>query len=59
MRNKYTIEGIFPSQPADCLFKLAMYLQVWKPVARRQDRGEVEAVIGRIRALHDTIRDRD
>ena len=31
MRNKYTIEGIFPSQPADCLFKLAMYLQVWKP----------------------------
>ena len=59
MRNKFTIEGCFPSQPADSLYKMSMYLQVWKPVARRQDRGELEAGIGRIRALHDTTRDRD
>ena len=48
----------FPSQPADCLFKMTMYMQVWKPVARRQDRGEVESAIREIRQLHDTVRER-
>jgi hypothetical protein len=28
LRNKFTIEGIFPTQPADSLYKLSMYLQV-------------------------------
>jgi hypothetical protein len=36
-----------------------MYLQVWKPVARRKDREAVEWEIGRIRALHSTIRERE
>jgi hypothetical protein len=36
-----------------------MYLQVWKPVARKKDREAVEWVIGRIRTLHSTIRDNE
>jgi hypothetical protein len=55
--NKFTIDGVFLRQPADDLYKMFMYLQVWKPVARRKDRGTVEWTIGWIRALHSTIRD--
>ena len=58
MRNKISIEGLLPSQPADALFKMVMYMQVWKPVARRQDRGAVELAIREIRQLHNTVRDR-
>jgi hypothetical protein len=36
-----------------------MYLQVWKLVARRNNREAVELAIGRISALHSTIRDRE
>ena len=56
-RNKFTIEGVFPSQPADGLYKLSMYLQVWKPVARRQDREMVELTISRIRSLYTQTRE--
>ena len=58
MQNKIPFEGLLPSQPADALFKMTMYMQVWKPVARRQDRGAVELAIREIRQLHDTVRDR-
>jgi hypothetical protein len=37
---------------------MMLYLQVWKPVARRQDREALELVTGRLRTLHATIRDR-
>ena len=58
MRNKFSIEGVFPSQPADGLYKMAMHMQVWKPVARRQDQEALGLAIGRIRSLHDSVRDR-
>ena len=57
MRNKITIEGILPSQPADTLFKMSMYMQVWKLVAKRQDRGAVEVAISEIGRLYDSVRD--
>jgi hypothetical protein len=28
-RNKFTIEGKFPRQPADCIFKIILSLQLW------------------------------
>jgi hypothetical protein len=37
IRNKFTIQGTFPSQLADGLYKMLIYLQVSKPVARRRD----------------------
>jgi hypothetical protein len=58
IRNKFTIEGIFPSQSADGLYKMLIYLQEWKPVARRRDREALEQAIGRLRTLHASIRDR-
>jgi hypothetical protein len=56
IRNKFTIEGRFPSQPADCIYKMSLYLQVWKQVARRQDREAVELTIDRLRTLHTSSR---
>jgi hypothetical protein len=46
-RNKFTIEDVFPSQPADGLYKLSIYMQVWKPLAKRQDKEELEKPIGK------------
>jgi hypothetical protein len=59
LRNKFSIDGVFPRQPADALYKMSMYLQVWKLVARKKDREAVEWAVTRIRTLHSTIRDRD
>ena len=60
-RNKFTIESTFPAQPIDGIYKLSMFLQVWKPVARRvarrQDREILQVTIGRIRALYLELRE--
>jgi hypothetical protein len=37
-RNKFTIEGKFPRQPADCIFKIILSLQLWRPIQRLKDR---------------------
>lgn len=34
IRNKFTIEGRFPRQPADCFFKTSIFLQQWRPLIR-------------------------
>ena len=47
----------FPAQSADCLYKMSIYLQVWRPLARRQDHEAVELVIVNINALHVTVRE--
>jgi hypothetical protein len=36
-RNKFTIEGFFPRQPADIVFKLVLTLQLWWPLQKRKD----------------------
>ena len=56
-RNKFTIEGTLPAQAADGLYKLSMYMQVWKPVARSEDRGVLELTISRIRSLYARVRE--
>jgi hypothetical protein len=58
VRNKFSVEGKFPTQPIDCIYKISMYLQVWKPMPRRSDREALELTIGRIHALHASVWDR-
>jgi hypothetical protein len=36
-RNKFTIEGVFPRQPANIVFKLVLTLQLWWPLQKRKD----------------------
>jgi hypothetical protein len=57
VRNKLTIERKFSTHPAESLYKMPSYLQVWGPVARRHDKEELELVIERIRPLHSLIQD--
>jgi hypothetical protein len=45
------IEGKFP-------YKISMYLQVWKSMARRQDCDALELKIGWNRTLHAHMKDR-
>jgi hypothetical protein len=59
LRNKFIIEVVFLAHPSDSLYKTIVYLQVWKLLARRDDRQAVELVIGKIRALHASIRETD
>jgi RsiW-degrading membrane proteinase PrsW (M82 family) len=59
LRKKFTIGGVFPAHPSSGLYTMTMYLQVWKLLARREDRQAVELVIGKTRALHASIRDSD
>ena len=54
-RNKFTIEGTLPTQVTNGLYKLSMFLQVWKPVTRRSDKGAMELTISRIRSLYASI----
>jgi hypothetical protein len=55
-RNKFTIEGFFPNQPSHVLYKMASYLQVWRPVAKRKDRAALGAAADKIRTLLGALR---
>jgi hypothetical protein len=37
-RNKFTTKGSFLSQPSNVLYKMSLYLQLWKVVTKRKDR---------------------
>nr|XP_051229560.1 uncharacterized protein LOC127347409 [Lolium perenne] len=53
---KSLCQGI-PHKHYGIVWEIKAPLKVWKPLARRGDRQAVELVIGRIRALHASIRD--
>ena len=36
-RKKKAIEGIFPTHPANIIYKCNLFLQQWSPLARRKD----------------------
>jgi hypothetical protein len=36
-RNKFTIEAKFSRQPADCIFKILINLQLWRPLLKPKD----------------------
>ena len=55
--NKFTIEGTLPTQAADGLYKLSIYMQVWKPVTWSEDGGVLELTISRIRSLYARVRE--
>lgn len=56
IRNKLTIEGVFPSHPADCIFKCTTLLQQWAPLGRRQDSETMEVAIARFKTIYNLSR---
>jgi hypothetical protein len=51
IRNKFSIEGTFPKQPADCVFKTTILLQQWRPLARSKDVELVDGLISLMKTL--------
>jgi hypothetical protein len=49
-RNKMVIEKVFPQHASDSIFKMLVFLQLWYPLCRQQDR---ERVDGMLWALQD------
>ena len=37
IRNKFTIEAIFSRQPADCVFKTMLMMELWRPLLRDKE----------------------
>jgi hypothetical protein len=54
-RNKFTIEHIFPSKPADCLYKLCMFLQQWRSLTKTEDRDNFDLLLSKIRASASSL----
>ena len=51
MRNKFTIEAKFPKLPADCIFKILVLLQLWKPLLKEEAAPMLEDAGTRLKAL--------
>jgi hypothetical protein len=55
IRNKLTIEKSFPKQPADCFFKTAMFLQLWRPLLKEKHVDKL-VMVGALRSLYRQTR---
>jgi hypothetical protein len=56
MRNKPTIENTFPKQPADCFFKTAIFLQLWRPLLKEKHVDKLDAMVEALRSLYRQTR---
>jgi hypothetical protein len=51
IRNKLSIEKSFPEQPADCFFKTAMFLQLWRPLSKKKHVDKLDVMVGALCSL--------
>ena len=56
-RNKLAIEGIFPTHPANILFKCNLFLQQWSPLVRRKDADKMKHAQDRLHAVYILARE--
>ena len=56
-RNKLAIEGVFPSHPANILYKCNIFLQQWSSLARSKDAEKMKLAQDRLRQVHILSRD--
>jgi hypothetical protein len=51
-RNKFTIEGKFPNQPANCIFKTSIFLQFWRPLAKPKVHPMLDEAIAKLKDIY-------
>ena len=51
VRNKLVIEHIIPLHVTDAIYKLCAYLQLWRPLSKRQDRLSIDRMITALRSF--------
>jgi hypothetical protein len=56
IRNKLTIENSFPKQSADCFYKTAMFLQLWRPLLKEKNADKLDVMVGVLRSLYRQTR---
>jgi hypothetical protein len=56
IRNKLSIEKSFPKQPADCFFKNAMFLQLWRPLLKEKHVDKLNIMVGALHSLYRQTR---
>ena len=56
-RNKLAIEGIFPSHPANIIYKCNLLLQQWSPLAKRKDAEKLKLAQDRLRQIYVLARE--
>ena len=52
IRNKFSIEAIFPSQPADCFFKIGPLLQQWRILSKPEEQIKLDLITAELRSLY-------
>ena len=52
IRNKFSIEAIFPSQPADCFFKIGLLLQQWRILSKPEEQIKLDLITAELRSLY-------
>lgn len=58
-RNKMVIEGVFPRQPTEILYKVKLWLQKWQVFLRRDEKTRLEEMIEKAKSWwKDFIKDR-
>jgi hypothetical protein len=55
IQNKFLIEGVFPNQPVDCLFKIVILLQQWRPLTISKDLELMDKVIGMSKHVFNAV----
>jgi hypothetical protein len=48
-----TIESKFMKYPANIIFKMMLFLQMWTPLAKPLDRPWIDHAIAELKLLHD------
>jgi hypothetical protein len=55
IRNKLTLESKLICQPADILFKTIIFLQLWCPSTKHQDKEGIQELIRQLRRTHAEV----
>jgi hypothetical protein len=55
IRNKITLESKLIRQPADFNFKTIIFLQLWSPSVKPQDRASIQELVNQLRRTHAEV----
>jgi hypothetical protein len=59
IRNKLTIESKLIRQPADIIFKTIIFLQLWSPSTKPQDKANILELTSRLSRTHAEVVESD
>jgi hypothetical protein len=55
--NSHIVKKSFPKLPADCFFKTAIFLQLWRPLLKAKHVDKLDVMVDALRSLYRQTRD--